>query len=75
MRFHRPQKNEWVYPVRNGYKLACCDCGLVHEIDFRAENGKVKFRVRRNNRSTAMKRRHMGWVVRNGQWVLGKKNG
>lgn len=25
---------EKVVPQMNGYKLCCCDCGLVHTIDF-----------------------------------------
>lgn len=25
----------WINPVMKGYKLACCDCGLVHDFDFR----------------------------------------
>lgn len=58
-KYHLPKANEWIYPVRTNYKLACCDCGLVHEIDFDLERnfkgpGKViKFRVRRDNRLTA----------------------
>lgn len=24
----------WIKPVMEGYKMACCDCGLVHELDF-----------------------------------------
>lgn len=63
MKYH-PQKNgEWVQPVPRGYKMACCDCGLVHVIDFRVikyANGKrtkVQFRAFRDNRSTAAKRR------------------
>lgn len=49
--------NEWVQPVRNGYRMACCDCGLVHDVDFRVKNGRVQLRARRNNRSTAAIRR------------------
>ena len=26
---------EWVSPIMNGYRLECCDCGLVHEFQFR----------------------------------------
>lgn len=26
---------DWDQPVMRGYRLACCDCGLVHELDFR----------------------------------------
>lgn len=35
---------EWVYPIPDGYKMACCDCGLVHRMAFRVvkldENGE-----------------------------------
>ena len=58
----------WVTPPMT-YRLACCDCGLVHNIQFRAVNIKgkriydrrrvsIQFRVRRNERSTALVRRH-----------------
>jgi hypothetical protein len=29
--------DEWtdeVFPIMRGYKMACCDCGLVHNIEF-----------------------------------------
>ncbi len=51
--------SRWVQPVRRGYKMACCDCGLVHDMDFRIEGNRVQFRVARNNRSTGQVRRHM----------------
>ena len=60
MKFAEPEADEWVRPIRKGYKLACCDCGLVHDVDFRIKDRRVEFRVRRNNRSTAMMRRHKG---------------
>jgi hypothetical protein len=31
---HKVQANERVHPVMRGYHMACCDCGLVHKIDF-----------------------------------------
>jgi hypothetical protein len=48
---------DWVQPVRKGYRIACCDCNLVHTMDFRVRKGQVQFRVRRNDRSTAALRR------------------
>ncbi len=24
----------WVAPVMSGYRMRCCDCGLVHELEF-----------------------------------------
>ena len=55
--------SRWVQPVEEGYKMACCDCGLVHTMDFRVEDGRAQFRARRNNRSTALMRRHNGIKV------------
>ena len=26
--------SDLILPVMKGYKMACCDCGLVHELDF-----------------------------------------
>ena len=25
---------EWINPKKRGYLMKCCDCGLVHEIEF-----------------------------------------
>jgi hypothetical protein len=40
---------EWVYPVMDGYKMGCCDCGLVHQVSFRVvkldENGEYTDRT------------------------------
>ena len=27
--------SDWEFPVLKGYRLGCCDCNLVHDIDFR----------------------------------------
>ena len=56
-KYSKPDSGEWVQPVREGYKMACCDCGLVHKMDFRIEAGRVQFRVFRDNRATGAMRR------------------
>jgi len=45
-------------PANQIVRLGCCDCGLVHDVVFVcAEDGShVGIAVRRNNRSTALKR-------------------
>lgn len=58
--YDRPKAGEWVQPIRKGYKLACCDCSLVHLMDFRVRRGKIEFRVFRHNRATATMRRRNG---------------
>lgn len=59
MKYRQEYENEWVQPIASGYKMACCDCGLVHDMDFRIHEGRVQFRARRNKRSTAVKRRYI----------------
>jgi len=30
------QEDERVHPVMENYRMSCCDCGLVHTLNFRA---------------------------------------
>ncbi len=62
MRYGKPAEGEWVQPVSRGYKFMCCDCGLVHRVNFRTlpyGNGrrKIQFQGFRDNRATAAARR------------------
>lgn len=57
MPYEKPEAGEWVQPIEDGYRLACCDCGLVHTMDFRVHQGRAQFRVWRNSRATAQLRR------------------
>jgi hypothetical protein len=49
--------SRWVQPVKRGYLLACCDCGLVHRMDFRVEEGRAQFRAQRAEVYTARERK------------------
>lgn len=43
---HCDQKyaGEWEQPIRKGYLLQCCGCGLIHSMDFRiVTDGRGKF--------------------------------
>ena len=59
MKYYAQKDGEWVEPEQENHHLGCCDCGLVHVLDFRIRNGNVQFRARRDNRKTAAKRREM----------------
>ena len=63
-RYKQVYDREWVQPTRRGYKMMCCDCGLVHVLNFRLlkfGNGhKIQFQASRNERSTALARRKKG---------------
>lgn len=56
MKYYQQKDGEWVQPKDN-YRIACCDCGLVHDMQFRVVKGNVQFSATRNNRSTAARRR------------------
>lgn len=62
-KYRQQVDGEWVQPIRRGYKMACCDCGLVHKVDFRVVDRKIQFRAFRDNRATAQVRRHKAKVV------------
>jgi hypothetical protein len=57
--YGEPDPGEWIRPKPVGYKLACCDCGLVHRYDFAIVDGHVEFRVWPANRETGQIRRYM----------------
>lgn len=46
----------FVVPVGEIYRLACCDCGLVHDVVFAIEDGQLAMAARRNNHATAKRR-------------------
>lgn len=48
---------EWVQPIRRGYLMGCCDCNLVHRMDFRIENDRVQFRAFRAEGHTKVQRK------------------
>ena len=62
MKYKQEKEGEWVQPIRKGYKMACCDCGLVHKLDFKIEKSGnrrfILFRASRDNRATGQTRRH-----------------
>lgn len=53
----------WFFPSTQ-YRESCCDCGLVHDIEFRLHFNKdtqelfIEKRVRRNERATSAVRRY-----------------
>lgn len=66
-KFYSVKDGEWITPTRR-HKMACCDCGLVHDFTFRIVrierlNGRkhnklaIQFKASRNERSTAGRRR------------------
>jgi hypothetical protein len=56
MRFGVVQDGEWIQPVMKGFKIKCCDCGLIHKLDFRIVKGRVQsFRCPRRRKSDTLR--------------------
>lgn len=67
LKYRTITNHDWITPTTRRHHMACCDCGLVHLIDFRIAqieylNGRkfnkphVQFRAARHNRATAGRR-------------------
>ena len=56
MRTIESDAGEWFALHQTGDRIRCCDCGLVHNVEF-SRKGKVRLRVWRNERATAAVRR------------------
>ena len=63
-RYSKHNGQGWARPVRRNFKMSCCDCCLVHVMDFRVRDGSAEFRMKRDNRATMNKRRHTPIVAR-----------
>jgi len=57
-KYEETAEGEWVQPIEEGYKTACCDCGKAHKVDFRVVKGRAQFRAFDAPRSTGQIRRH-----------------
>lgn len=55
---------EWFKWNWRGNKHQCCDCGLVHDVDYRVKNGHLEMRCYRNGRATGGSRRFKGAMAK-----------
>jgi hypothetical protein len=55
--YHVIKYGEWTRPRLRNFREQCCDCGLIHRLDFRILDGRIEFRTRRDDRATAAARR------------------
>lgn len=68
-RFKQAKDNEWIQPIKKGYLMACCDCALVHRVDFRivtdTKTGKqsVQLKASRSPKYTASQRKKLNIKV------------
>lgn len=58
MKYPKVKEGEWIQPIRKGYKMRCCDCGLVHIMNFRIYKGHIQLQAFRDERATSQIRRY-----------------
>lgn len=57
VRYHQAVDGEWFAIKKRGFYDMCCDCGLVHIVDYRIIEGRLEIRSTRHKRATAAARR------------------
>lgn len=56
--YYHVTNGEWITVPRRGFKEQCCDCGLVHKLNFKINaKGQIEIQTSRDERSTAAVRR------------------
>jgi len=56
--YYHVSDGEWITVPKRGYKEQCCDCGLVHKLNFRVNaKGAIEIQTSRDERATAAVRR------------------
>lgn len=57
LKYTQVYDGDWVEPTpQRGHRMKCCDCGLIHRMNFRVKKGRIQFQAFRDNRATARTR-------------------
>jgi hypothetical protein len=56
-RYEQTYSDEWFVIPRSGMDIACCDCGLVHDVRVRIKGTHIEARFERDARKTSALRR------------------
>jgi len=61
--YEQVEDGERVHPIRKGFRMECCDCGLVHRINFYlnkvGKQREISFQIWRDEQATGQVRRHI----------------
>ena len=56
--YYHISNGEWITVPRRGFKEQCCDCGLVHKLNFKVDDkGGIWIQTTRDERATSAVRR------------------
>lgn len=51
------EDDEWIEITWRKQREMCCDCHLVHDVDYRMKGNRLQFRANVNRRATSAARR------------------
>jgi hypothetical protein len=63
MKYNQLHDGDWERPRMRGWKMKCCDCSLVHRVNFKIVKGQIMLQAFRDKRSTAASRRKRGLMT------------
>jgi len=51
--YYQVTDGEWIVVPKRGYKEQCCDCGLIHRLNFKIDDkGRIHIQTFRDHRAT-----------------------
>lgn len=57
--YEQVEEGVWEDVLMKNFRSACCDCGLIHRVNYRRKDGVLQVQVYRDERATAQIRRGM----------------
>jgi len=60
-RYPYAEEGAWHVLRWRAHRFVCCDCGLLHVLDFRVVGKQLQMRAFRDQRATGQLRRWMRW--------------
>jgi hypothetical protein len=61
--YYHVTDGEWIEVPKKNYKEQCCDCGVIHRMNFRVNvKGAIEIQTFRDGRATAGARRHFAFT-------------
>ena len=59
--YYHVTDGEWIQVPKRGYKEQCCDCGLIHRLNFKVDDeGGIHIQTFRDSRATGGARKNKG---------------
>lgn len=52
MKYDQVFDGEWITPRHKGWRMKCCECSLIHVVDFKIAGKAVMLRATRDMRAT-----------------------